>query len=121
VQPALRHALDADSSLEARLTVVGFSRGAVGAAVLGAVFAAHAGSQATNAAGSGIDGALRSDIVVDVQAVFLVALVAVLAALKEVLLRGRGKELQGGGPEGIRAVPRRAPQAPGRVATGAAR
>jgi len=48
--------------------------GAVGAAVLGAVFAAHAGSRV-----GGVDTALRGDVIDGVQAVFLVA--APLAAL----------------------------------------
>ena len=58
--------------------VTGFFRalgGAAGAAVLGAVFAAQAGTRASEAAGS----ALRSDVIDGVQAVFLVA--APLAAL----------------------------------------
>ena len=52
--------------------------GAVGAAVLGAVFAAEAGARASDS-GQGIDSALRADIVDAVQTVFLVA--APLAAL----------------------------------------
>jgi MFS family permease len=52
--------------------------GAVGAAVLGAVFAAHAGAGASEGA-DGLDAAVRSDIIDAVQAVFLVA--APLAAL----------------------------------------
>jgi EmrB/QacA subfamily drug resistance transporter len=58
--------------------VTGFFRalgGAAGAAVLGAVFAAQAGTRASEAAGS----AVRSDVIDGVQAVFLVA--APLAAL----------------------------------------
>src|ERR671925_254005 len=58
--------------------VTGFFRalgGAVGAAVLGAIFAASAGTHASEVAGS----ALRSDVIDGVQAVFLVA--APLAAL----------------------------------------
>jgi len=53
--------------------------GAVGAAVLGAVFAARAGSRASEATVQGLGGALRSDIIDAVQAVFLVA--SPLAAL----------------------------------------
>ena len=49
--------------------------GAVGAAVLGAVFAAQAGAHATD----GIAHAVRADVIDGVQAVFLVA--APLAAL----------------------------------------
>jgi EmrB/QacA subfamily drug resistance transporter len=102
--------------------------GAVGAAVLGAVFAAHAGSHAANAGSSGIDGALRSDVVGGVQAVFLVAAplaalaLVVVLALKEVPLRGRGDEVQGGGPDGdARRPASHTPSRPGRVATEAAR
>jgi predicted MFS family arabinose efflux permease len=51
--------------------------GAAGAAVLGAVFAAQVGGRASE--GGGLDGALRSDVIHGVQAVFLVA--APLAAL----------------------------------------
>jgi len=47
--------------------------GAVGAAVLGAVFAARAGSRASEATVQGLGGALRSDIIDAVQAVFLAA------------------------------------------------
>jgi EmrB/QacA subfamily drug resistance transporter len=89
--------------------------GAVGAAVLGAVFAAQAGSGASDAGRSGLDGVLRSDVIDGVQAVFLVAapiaalaLVAVLF-LKEVSLRS-GAERQPG-----------APGAEARVAAGTAR
>jgi MFS family permease len=60
----------------------GFFRGlggAVGAAVLGTVFAAQAGSRASEGGVQGLDAALRSDIVDAVQTVFLVA--APLAAL----------------------------------------
>jgi EmrB/QacA subfamily drug resistance transporter len=53
--------------------------GAVGAAVLGAVFAAQVGARASEGGGSGLDGALRSDVIHGVQDVFLVA--APLAAL----------------------------------------
>ena len=53
--------------------------GAAGAAVLGAVFAAQVGASASEGGGSGLDGALRSDVIHGVQAVFLVA--APLAAL----------------------------------------
>ena len=53
--------------------------GAVGAAILGAVFAAHAGATASHAGGTGLDSVLRSDVIDGVQAVFAVA--APLAAL----------------------------------------
>jgi MFS family permease len=53
--------------------------GAVGAAVLGAVFAARAGSAASEGGVQTVDAALRSDVIDAVQAVFLVA--APLAAL----------------------------------------
>jgi MFS family permease len=80
--------------------------GAVGAAVLGAVFAAQAGTGATEGGTSALDGALRSDVIDGVQAVFLVAapiaalaLVAVLF-LREVPLRGGGERQPGATPEG---------------------
>jgi EmrB/QacA subfamily drug resistance transporter len=53
--------------------------GAVGAAVLGAVFAAQVGARASEGGRAGLDGALRSDVIHGVQDVFLVA--APLAAL----------------------------------------
>lgn len=53
--------------------------GAVGAAILGAVFAAHAGATASQAGGAGLDSVLRSDVIDGAQAVFVVA--APLAAL----------------------------------------
>jgi EmrB/QacA subfamily drug resistance transporter len=68
--------------------------GAVGAAVLGAVFAAHAGASATEGDGSGLARVLRADVIEGVQAVFLVAaplaalaLVAVLALREKPLER----------------------------------
>jgi EmrB/QacA subfamily drug resistance transporter len=71
--------------------------GAVGAAALGAVFEAHVGTAASDGGASGPDGALRSDVIDGVQAVFLVAapiaalaLVAVLF-LREVPLRSRSE------------------------------
>jgi EmrB/QacA subfamily drug resistance transporter len=70
--------------------------GAVGAAVLGAVFAAHTGHSATDGAAADVGGVLRADVIDGVQAVFLVAapmaalaLVAVLA-LTETPLRTAG-------------------------------
>jgi EmrB/QacA subfamily drug resistance transporter len=53
--------------------------GAAGAAVLGAVFAAHAGASATEGDGNGLARVLRADVIDGVQAVFFVA--APLAAL----------------------------------------
>jgi EmrB/QacA subfamily drug resistance transporter len=53
--------------------------GAVGAAVLGAVFAAQAGASATDSHAAGLAGVLRADVIDGVQAVF--ALAALLAAL----------------------------------------
>jgi MFS family permease len=53
--------------------------GAVGAAILGAVFAAQAGSTASQAGEGGLGAVLRSDVIDGVQAVFTVA--APLAAL----------------------------------------
>ncbi len=47
--------------------------GAVGAAVLGAVFAAQAGATASDAGGSGLGSVLRSDVIDGAQAVFAVA------------------------------------------------
>ncbi len=72
--------------------------GAVGAAVLGAVFAAQAGTTASQAGGSGLGEVLRGDVIDGVQAVFAVA--APLAALgllivlllEEVPLRTAGAE-----------------------------
>jgi EmrB/QacA subfamily drug resistance transporter len=79
--------------------------GAVGAAVLGAVFAAHAGASATESDAAGLAGVLRADVIDGVQAVFAVAaplaalgLVAVLA-LVEVPLGAApgGRPARGGG------------------------
>jgi MFS family permease len=64
------------------MAVTGFFRGlggAVGAAVLGAVFAAQAGSSVSAASGPGLASIVRGDVIDGVQAVFLVA--APLAAL----------------------------------------
>jgi EmrB/QacA subfamily drug resistance transporter len=102
--------------------------GGVGAAVLGAVFAAQAGSSASEPGRSGLDGALRSEVMDGVQAVFLVAapiaalaLVAVLF-LNEVPLRGRAEEPQRASLEGDAPGPAsRTADPPGRVATRTAR
>jgi EmrB/QacA subfamily drug resistance transporter len=105
--------------------------GAVGAAVLGAVFAAHAGAGASEGGTSGLHGALRSDVIDGVQAVFLVAapiaalaFVAVLF-LREVPLRSGAEKQPGAAPEGeaVRAGGRKqaAPRAEARVVAGAAR
>jgi EmrB/QacA subfamily drug resistance transporter len=105
--------------------------GAVGAAALGAVFAAQAGTAASEGGTSGLDRTLRSDVIDGVQAVFLVAapiaalaLVAVLF-LREVPLRGGAERQPGAKPEGeaVRAggpVPGAA-DARVRVAAGTAR
>jgi MFS family permease len=64
------------------MAVTGFFRGlggAVGAAILGAVFATQAGSGVSDAGGSGLATAVRSDVIDGVQGVFVVA--APLAAL----------------------------------------
>jgi MFS family permease len=69
------------SELGVATATTGFFRalgGAVGAAVLGAVFAGQAGSRMSEA-GHGLGGVIRSDVIDGVQAVFLVA--APLAAL----------------------------------------
>jgi EmrB/QacA subfamily drug resistance transporter len=73
--------------------------GAVGAAVLGAVFAAHAGASATEGDGSGLTRVLRADVIDGVQAVFLVAaplaalaLVAVLALREKPLERAKAPQ-----------------------------
>jgi EmrB/QacA subfamily drug resistance transporter len=62
--------------------------GAVGAAVLGAVFTAHAGASATEGGGAGLAGVVRGDVIAGVQAVFLVAApLAALALLAVLALR----------------------------------
>ena len=70
--------------------------GAVGAAVLGAVFAAQAGATASQAGGAGLGGVLRADVIDGVQAVFAVAAplaaigLLVVLLLEEVPLRTAG-------------------------------
>jgi len=102
--------------------------GAVGAAVLGAVFAARAGAGGSEAGTSGLDGALRSDVIDGVQAVFLVAapiaalaLVAVLF-LREVPLRSATARRPGAMPDAQAVRPAGpepgAPGAAARVAAG---
>jgi EmrB/QacA subfamily drug resistance transporter len=64
------------------MAVTGFFRGlggAVGAALLGAVFTTQAGSSVSDAAGPGLTSVIRDDVISGVQGVFLVA--APLAAL----------------------------------------
>jgi EmrB/QacA subfamily drug resistance transporter len=69
--------------------VTGFFRalgGAVGAAVLGAVFAGQAGRHASDATGQAVGSALRGDVIDGVQSVFLVA--APLAAIALLIVLG---------------------------------
>jgi predicted MFS family arabinose efflux permease len=101
--------------------------GAVGAAVLGAVFAAQTGSSLSDTGASGLDAAQRSGVIDGVQAVFLVAaplaalaLVAVLF-LKEVPLRSGAAEPRRGAEDEGREPVARPPRASGRVATSEAR
>jgi EmrB/QacA subfamily drug resistance transporter len=75
------------SELGIAMAVTGFFRGlggAVGAAVLGAVFAAQAGSHASDGGAAALTGVLRTDVIDGVQDVFLVA--APLAAIALVLV-----------------------------------
>jgi EmrB/QacA subfamily drug resistance transporter len=58
--------------------------GAVGAAILGAVFAAQAGAQVSDAGAQALGGAARGDVIVGVQTVFAIA--APLAALALVVV-----------------------------------
>ena len=87
------------------MAVTGFFRalgGAIGAAVLGAVFAARAGQAGSGTLRLGHDG--RLDVIAGVHAVFLVAapiaLIALLAvlALKEVPLKGAGSPTEAARP-----------------------
>jgi MFS family permease len=72
--------------------------GAVGAAVLGGVFATRAGTIAVTEGPTALGGGARSDVIDGVQAVFAVAAPIALAgllvvlALKEVPLRSRGSQ-----------------------------
>ncbi len=87
------------------MAVTGFFRGlggAVGAAVLGAVFAAQAGSSVSEASGPGLAGVIQSDVTSGAQAVFLaaaplaaLALIAVLR-LPESRLRTETQDKEGG-------------------------
>jgi EmrB/QacA subfamily drug resistance transporter len=70
------------SELGVATATAGFFRalgGAVGAAVLGAVFASQAGASVSEGGGAGLGGVVRADVIDGVQAVFAVA--APLAAL----------------------------------------
>lgn len=75
--------------------------GAIGAAVLGAVFASRAGAGVSEGAATVGDAALRADVIDGVQAVFLVAApiaalgLAVVLLLREVPLRGGVEERSG--------------------------
>jgi EmrB/QacA subfamily drug resistance transporter len=71
------------------MAVTGFFRGlggAVGAAILGAVFAGQAGSTVTDASGPGLAGVAGGDVIQGVQAVFVVAAPLAALALVVVLL-----------------------------------
>jgi EmrB/QacA subfamily drug resistance transporter len=74
--------------------------GAVGAAVLGAVFATRAGTIAVTEGPKALGGGARSDVIDGVQAVFAVAAPIALAgllvvlALREVPLRSRGSQAE---------------------------
>jgi EmrB/QacA subfamily drug resistance transporter len=79
--------------------------GAVGAAVLGAVFAAQAGASATEGDGGGMAGVVRADVIDGVQAVFAVAaplaalaLLAVLAIREVPLKTAPARDGRGTGP-----------------------
>jgi EmrB/QacA subfamily drug resistance transporter len=89
--------------------------GAVGAAVLGAVFADQAGASATDGRGTGLGSVLRADVIDGVQAVFAVAapvaalaLVAVLAVVEVPLKAAAGgapaanRDRAGESPDGQR-------------------
>ena len=87
--------------------------GAVGAAVLGAVFTARAGMTAAATGGSTLEEGLRAGVIHGVQTVFIVAApiaalaLAITLALREVPLR------TGGAPSGGKAEPGTAAAAPG--------
>ena len=73
--------------------------GAIGAAVLGAVFAAHAGTHASDGAVQRLDVASRAEIIDAVQTVFLVAApLAALALLVVLLLPEVPLQTRGGAP-----------------------
>jgi MFS family permease len=91
--------------------------GAVGAAVLGAVFAAQVGASATGRDGSGLDGVLRADVIDGTQAVFAVAapiaalaLIAVLALVEVPLGTAPGRAAATHRPRGS-ATPEQMPAA----------
>ena len=89
--------------------------GAVGTAALGAVFAAHAGTSATEGNGAGLAGVLRADVIDGVQVVFAVAaplaalaLLAVLALVEAPLRAGHAPPRAGAGaPPRTEREPRR--------------
>jgi EmrB/QacA subfamily drug resistance transporter len=94
------------------MAVTGFFRGlggAVGAAVLGAVFASQAGSHVSDASAAGLAGALRGDVIDGAQAVFLVAApfaaiaLAVVLRLPESPLRTQQQETSSGGDADVRS------------------
>jgi EmrB/QacA subfamily drug resistance transporter len=81
--------------------------GAIGAAVLGAVFAARAGTSASGSSLSMVSAATRTDIIHGVQAVFIVAApiallaLAIVLALREVPLATGAPSAPGGGPASL--------------------
>ena len=90
------------------MAVTGFFRGlggAVGAAILGAVFATQAGSSVSDAGGPGLGGVLRGDVISGAQAVFLVAAplaalgLIVVLRLPEARLRTEAPGRDQGGPD----------------------
>jgi MFS family permease len=83
--------------------------GAVGAAVLGAVFAARAGTGATDAGARALAGVARGEIVDGVQAVFLVAAPLAALALLVVLALPEAPLRTQGAPERPPSAPTGAP------------
>jgi MFS family permease len=86
--------------------------GAIGAAVLGAVFAAHAGGAGVSGSVEALGPAARADVIDAVQLVFVVAApiaalaLAVVLLLEEVPLQGPGKPPAAGRPTQPAAEPR---------------